>query len=399
MNKQEIKYILMQKLHAVDSQQYDIANAIVSKGVKGFSELNFDSLKVDILAYCKKTQVAPYTYKYAVSRQKPCLYASIYAVMIEGLLGVLTNRSKGDLAAWGDYLNSFQNPVDGLYYDPDLAGDAFEHIGIWNEGWGKHHLMGHIVIALARLGVTPKYPLKYLDEYYNQKHLVEWMNSFDFFNDVWTVSNYFMNLYTVLEYARDFMNEKRADASINTMTDWILKHQNPKTGMWHDANWSDLDHLGKHKVVRAAYHFYPLFEYEGIEIPFSGKIVDHILPLQNSWGGWTVEIGNAGACEDIDAIEPLLRFSPSKPELKSSIDAAIKRSMVWQLSSRNADGGFSFYVRAQQEYGGHPLTTSLRDESSMFGTWFRLLCLAYEMRYLGMPNEFCLGKFPGYEIA
>ncbi|MCF0178491.1 MAG: hypothetical protein HUJ90_07670, partial [Bacteroidales bacterium] len=75
------------------------------------------------------------------------------------------------------------------------------------------------------------------------------------------------------------------------------------------------------------------------------------------------------------------------------------RSMVWQLSCRNSDRGFSFYVRSGQGYGGHPATTSLRDESSMFGTWFRMLCLAYEMQFLGMPNGFEIGHFPGYEIS
>ena len=72
--------------------------------------------------------------------------------------------------------------------------------------------------------------------------------------------------------------------------------------------------------------------------------------------------------------------------------------MIWQLACRNDDMGFSFYLRAQQEYGGHPLTTSLRDESSMFATWFRTLCLAYEMRFLGIDNGFDIGCFPGYEI-
>lgn len=389
----------MQKLHAVESQQYDLANAVASRGVKEFAEFDFNKFRSEVLAYCKKMEVAPYTYKYAASRNNPCLYASIYAVMIEGLLGVLDSREKLDLQKWADYLNSFQNPDDGLYYDPNLASDAFEHKGSWNEGWGKHHLMGHMIIALGRLGATPKYPLKYLEAYYDQQRLIAWMDSFNFDNDAWTVSNYFMNLYTVLEYARDFMGEKRADAAIKSMTEWILRHQNAETGMWHTAKWDEMSNLEKLNVVRAAYHFYPLFEYERIPIPYRKAIVEKILPLQNSWGGWTVENGNSGACEDIDALEPLIRCSDACPELADEIKAVVVRSMIWQLSCRNADRGFSFYLRAQQEYGGHPLTTSIRDESSMFGTWFRTLCLAYEMRYLGIPNYFNIGNFPGYEIS
>lgn len=388
----------MAKLHAVEQQPFDVVTAIATKGARGYADLNFDALKTELLEYASKMQVAPYTYKYSSSREKPCLYASIYAVMLEGLLGALNNRSKDDLDSWADYLNSFQRAEDGLYYDPNLEGSAYEHIGVWNEGWGKHHLMGHMIIALARLGKPPKYPLRYLEPYYDVEYLRKWMDSFDFAGDVWTVSNYFMNLFTVLEYVRDYMHEERAQASIEVMTNWILQKQNPQTGMWHSQPVDTMSHHEKLCIVRAAYHFYPLFEYEGIEIPYPQQIVDFILPLQNSWGGWTTENGNAGACEDIDAIEPLLRCAPSRPERENEIRASLIRSMIWQMSSRNADKGFSFYVRSQQEYGDHPLTTSLRDESSMFATWFRTLCLAYEMRYLGIENKFDIGRYPGYEI-
>lgn len=399
MIKEKIKRVLLDKLHAVEVQPFDLVEAVTTRGVRGYAELDFKKLKADLLNYMQSVKVAPFTYKYAVSCEKPCLYASIYAVMLEGLLGVLDKRTKDEKKAWAEYLNSFQSEEDGLYYDPSLEGSAYEHIGVWNEGWGKHHLMGHMIIALARLGVTPKYPLKYLEKYYDKEYLVKWMDSFDFSTDVWTASNYFMNLYTVLEYARDYMDEARAKEAVDTMTEWILQRQNPETGMWHTQKWDSLDHLGKLNVVRAAYHFYPLFEYEGIENPYARKVIEHIIPLQNSWGGWTIERGNAGACEDIDAIEPLLRYASACPELEEEIQVAIRRSMVWQLACRNQDKGFSFYLRSSQEYGGHPITSSRRDESSMFATWFRTLCLAYEMRYLGIGNAFNIGRFPGYEIS
>ena len=83
--------------------------------------------------------------------------------------------------------------------------------------------MGHMIIALARLNVLPRYPLRYLEEYYNLDYLNKWMNHFDFADDVWTVSNYFMNLYTVLEYVRDYMHEDRADVAIQSMATMAVK--------------------------------------------------------------------------------------------------------------------------------------------------------------------------------
>lgn len=396
--KDKLKKVLLSKLHGVERQDFDMTEAIVKRGVHEYAGFDFNRLKKEILEYVESTRCGEFEYKYSVSRSQPCLYASIYAVMIEGLFGVLDKRSPEELKRWADYLNSFQRPDDGLFYDPALEGDAFEHIGIWNEGWGKHHLMGHIIIAFARLGHKPKYPFRYLDKFYDSGYLLEWMNGFDFSGDVWTASNYFMNLYTVMEYARDYLGESRAADAINIILAWLVEKQNSETGMWHETPMSDLDHLGKLKLVRAAYHFYPLFEYEGVEIPYSDKIVDTILPLQNEWGGWTVEGGNSGACEDIDAVEPLIRCAHYAPDKAKDVKSALIRSIVWQLSCRNDDGGFSFYLRAQQEYGGHTVTTSLRDESSMFATWFRSLCLAYELQYLKIPSEFSIGCFPGYEI-
>lgn len=396
--KQRIKKILLEKLHSVESQQYDIADTVASRGIKGFAEWNFPRFQAEIMKYMGDMHIGTHAYKYSASRQESCLYASVYAVMTEGLLGTLYERKASELKEWADYLNSFQSPEDGLYYDPSLTGASYEHQGAWNEGWGKHHLMGHMIIALARLGHTPKYPLKYLEKYYDTEYLTAWMDGFDFSGDVWTVSNYFMNLYSVLEYARDYMGERRADDAVRTMAQWLLDRQHPETGMWHIQKFDTLDHLGKLKVVRAAYHFFPLFVYEQITLPYQAKIVDSILPLQNSWGGWTVEKGNSGACEDIDAVEPLIRFASVCPELSKDIRAAVIRSMVWQFACRNADKGFSFYLRSGHEYGGHPSTSSLRDESSMFATWFRTLCIAYETRFLGMSAPFKIGRYPGYEI-
>ncbi len=396
--KQRIKNFIREKFHFVDRQQYDILDAVVSKGVLEFIEFDYKKFRKEIMEYMSKMQVAQYEYKYSDSQKAPCLYASIYAVMLEGLLGVLKERTSEDLKGWAEYFNQFQNEDDGIFYDPALICQAYEHVGCWKEGWGKHHLMGHIIIAFARLGLTPKYRLKYLGKYYDPDYLLKWMNQFDFSKEVWTSSNYFMNLYTVMEYARDYMSEQQADVSIKLMAEWLLKRQNSETGMWHTRPFETLTLSEKLNVVRAAYHFYPLFEYENIQIPFADKIVESILPLQNRWGGWTIDGGNSGACEDIDAIDPLLRYSKSVIAKSDEIKSSVKKSMIWQMASRNGDKGFSFYVRAQQDYGGHALTTSLRDESSMFATWFRTLCIAYEMQYLQIPNEFEVGKYPGYEI-
>lgn len=397
--KSQIRKYLKERLHCVDKQQFDITNAIVTKGVNGFLNFDFEIFSNEILKYVKSVQTDTYAYKYASSCSESCLYASIYAVMIEGLLDVLKNRSDADKKGWADYLNNFQNPEDGLFYDPALECPAYHHHGVWNEGWGKHHLMGHIIIAFARLGYTPKYPLKYLSYFYDSSNLTTWIKDLEKEKDIWSLSNYIMNLYTVLEYSRDYMNDNQAIEPISTIVDWLLETQNKETGMWHNKPFELMTRVEQLNTVRGAYHFFPLFEYEKISLPNREKIVPSILPLQNEWGGWSLNGTNSGACEDIDAIDPLIRYSQNNPDYLPHVVTAVKKSLNWQFASRNSDGGFSFYVSAGQNYGGHPNTSSLKEESSMFATWFRTLCLAYEMKYLRIPNNFSIGNYPGYEIS
>ncbi len=395
--KERIKRILMARLHAVDAQKYDIIHAVASKGVEGYLDFDYSAFREDILLYVNSLRVGEYGYKYAKSCSESCLYASIYAVMLQGLLGELSEMDLSMRKGWIDHLNSYQSKDDGLYYDDRLRGNSYEHIGPWNEGWGKHHLMGHIIIALCRLGGTPKYPLSYLAPFYDADKLVAWMNGFDFDRNSWTVSNYFMNLYSVLQYSRDYLNDTKAAHAVEVMAEWLYARQNKETGMWHSKRYADMTQQEKLEAVRAAYHYFPLFSYDNIRLPYTDKTVESILPLQNSWGGWTLEGFNSGACEDIDAIDPLVRFANSE-ENNEAVQRAVKKSLIWQMACRNADKGFSFYVRSRHEYGGHPLTTSLRDESSLFATWFRTLCIAYEMNFLGISNSFDMGRFPGYEI-
>ena len=225
------------------------------------------------------------------------------------------------------------------------------------------------------------------------------MDGFALDADVWTDCNYFMNLYTALQYSRDWMNDTRAGAAIEVMAEWLLGCQSPESGLWHRRKIEDMSVADRLSAVRGAYHFYPLFEYDKIEVPHRERVIDFILPLQNRWGAFAQEESCSGACEEIDALEPLIRFANETGYRTVDVKAVVMRSLIWCLSARCQDGGFSFYPCAGQAYGGHPLTTNLTGESSLFATWFRTLTLAYQLRYLGIPNSFEIGRYPGYEIT
>lgn len=392
-----VRSTLLRKLHGVDMHRLDRVETIASVGVKGIAEFDFETHKRELLNYERSLNCGDFAYKFAKSCASPVLYGSVYAAMLEGLLGALDMRSENEKRDWADFINSFQKE-DGLYCDPLLAGPAFEHVGIWNEGWGKKHLLGHVIIALARLGAVPKHPFRFLEPFYDADYLTRWMDGFEFRRNVWTDSNFFMNLYTALQYSRDWMNDSHAGKAVAVMADWLLKHQNPDSGMWHALPMKDLSERGRLYAIRGAYHFYPLFEYDRIEVPHREKIIDFVLNEQSRFGAFDRDSGNPGACEDIDAAEPLIRFSSETGYRTAEVKAALRRLLVWSFSARCSDGGFSFYVRSSHEYASHPLMSSGKGESSLFATWFRTLMHAYAMRFCYNLSSFEIGSFPGYEI-
>jgi hypothetical protein len=167
--------------------------------------------------------------------------------------------------------------------------------------------------------------------------------------------------------------------------------------MWHQYTINGYPEIGD--AIRGAYHFYPLFIYENEPLKHPEAIIDTILSSQNSWGGFNPQEMPSGACEDIDAIEPLIRAALQSGHRRIDVNNALKRAIVWMLSCRHQRGGYQSLPENGCPYGGHRLTTSHPREGNLFATWFRSLCLAYIVEFLELENSYQLGFYPGYELA
>ena len=394
--KARIKGRLLHALHAKPEITARIATRIVRDGVPRYLEWTFEDEKETTLRFIERVRSGDYAYRFAPSSTKSTLYGSCYACMLLGMHGVLEHMPEPYKRGWLDYFDGFQDPADGLFRDPELSCPAYEGTPVWGDGWGARHITSHLVIAYARLGRTPKHPFKFLEPYYDKNYLENWLGEFDFTANVWSQSNYIMNVFTLLQYTRDYMGEKRAEPAIRIISQWLLAKQNKDAGMWHDYRIEGYPEIGD--AIRGAYHFYPIFVYENQPIPHAEAVIDTILNSQNSWGGFNPEECPSGACEDIDAIEPLIRSAQQTEHRRSEVESALRRAMVWILSCRNSDGGYESLPENECPYGDHPLTTSRPGEGNLFATWFRTLCLAYLVGYLSIPNAFSLGTYPGYEI-
>jgi hypothetical protein len=394
--KESIKDKIKSNLSLVPQRSFNIASRVASRGVDNFLKFDYEDFKTSTLKYVEKMNVSDFSYTFSASNKTSVLYGSIYACMIKGLFGELDTLSTQQKREWADFFDSFQSDSDGYFRDPNIGGDEFENKGVWGDGWGIRHLAAHIIIAYARLGFKPKYEFKFLDKYYDEVFVKEWLDSFDFSKDVWSQSNYIMNAVTLLQFARDHMDEVRAGKPIKIILDWLRSTQRSDSGMWHNYELNSYHELGD--AIRGAYHFYPLFFYENEVLPHGDKIIEVILSSQNSWGAFEDELMPSGACEDIDAIDPLIRFSILTNYKTTEVKNAIQKSLIWYLSNLNSDLGFEYMLETPNEYGGHKLTSSKINEANLFATWFRTLGLAYILDYLNIDNDFNIGRYPGYEI-
>ena len=319
----------------------------------------------------------PGRYRYSAVSAGPTLYSSCYAAMARHLLGDLGTLPAPERVEWGAYLQVHQDD-DGLFRDPV----------IFDQGWykddplwcGRPHLTCHVVAALDCLGAVAEKPLRWLDPWRDPDALVRWLAARDWGRQVAWTGNEIMNVGVLLQYARDFQNDARAGRAAAILLEWLAAHHvSPTTGVWGAVDTSEP--IWRSHAVQAAYHWWPLFFYDGVPIPYLERAMDSLLATQNPRGGFGWGVHNpaepfvSSACEDIDSIDPLCRMMPLTDYRRADIETALARATDWVLSNRMPDGGFVFIRDRPFEYG-HPTLRSEAGQGAMFPTWFRLLSLA-----------------------
>lgn len=266
-----------------------------------------------------------------------------------------------------------------------------------SDWWGARHLAVHMISAYTQLGAKPRHPFKFLSPFYDltylEKFLQDNVSAFDgdMNNDF---DNKLMNLSCVLQYQRDFWNDKRAGEAVRFIQEFLLKKVNPETGIWGDSV-IDTDVIRSRKV-QFAYHLFPLFLYDNIFKFDIDKVAEITLLTQNKFGGYGVK-PNSSACDDIDSIDILVRFTKLTTVPWPTIEQSLQRGMRWNLLNQVDDGGFVFRLNEGFMYG-HAELSSMANQGAIFPTWFRTLNMAYLCKGLGVPSDFKIVRCPGYEF-
>jgi len=363
----------------------------VNNAVPRANNFNFNLFSNEIISFVESMKVSEsYSYRYAPSVSQPNIYNSIYACLLFFLLDKNNIFSKEELYSWGKHINSFQRE-DGFYIDKNIEAGHYYDI----DWWGARHLSPHVIIALNYIGMKPKYEFNYIKKYYDKKELKNYLNSLDFDNIIGTdPDNALMNLGVLLQYQRDFFGDIKAGETLGILFDELEKRINPRWGSWLYGSDDDMHYLSR--TQQFAYHLYPLWLYDKRPIQHINKLIDLTLKTQTVLGGFGARL-NSSACEDIDAIFLLIKLSELTPYRKDDVNLSLAKYFPWVLSNQNSDGGFVFNRNEPFTYG-HTFMSSKKNESHLFATWFRTLSIAYLTKYLGLKNNFNIGRCPGYHF-
>lgn len=351
----------------------------------------YDSFKKDVLCYLRFNQFGEkYNYKFANSRKSAELYSTVYAVMTLGLFDEIKNLTDKEKVDWSNYILSFQKE-NGLFIDDYLSSQLSHKIHYW--GW--FHLLPHLIIALDYLDVKPKYDFRFLYEMFENQSVEDWLESRDWRGDYLAVSNEIMNIAVLLQYSRDaFQNEMGKDYTSRILF-WLKIHKiDKKTGLWGTK--TSRSSLDISKAIKSAYHYIPMFAYDNdLEELNIENIIKYTLQTQNSYGTFGPCYLTDG-CEDIDSLY-LLTQLPIPVKYRKEVEDSVKIFFNKVFTNMNDDGGFVFRRMTPFQYADSKLQSN-KDESNMFGTWFRTLSIAYACQYLNIKNGFKFSKVSGYQF-
>ena len=366
-------------------------DALVDIGIPNAISFSYDAQKKKTLSFVSSMKAeASFDYFYSSSVNQCNIYNSVYACLLLGLYNELNKSSKEEKEQLVAYFDSFQNPKDGMFYDTRIDGDTYRTCN-W---WGAEHLCPHIIAVYCALGAKPKYEFDWVKKYYDYKVLKDLLDTCDWESAIPNendIDNKIMNVGVMLQYQRDFWNDKEAGAAVEYLKTYLRGKLKQETGMWGTYDINDKEELPR--MIQFSYHLFRIFMYDNEKMLSPKHIIDNIIKSQNKYGGFGASL-NSSACEDIDAIDVLIYTANQIDYRKTDIIRCLSYALQFVLTNQNEDGGFVF--RRDEEFSyGHHLLSSKKNESGMFPTWFRTLCLAYMARYMGDKN-YSFVNAPGY---
>ena len=334
-------------------------------------------------------------FRYCSRSAEPILYASVFAALFVSLVRMKDELSTTERDEWLGYIASHQC-ADDLFRNPLVDNDIAETA----DWWGWRHLTLLSLMALHALDGPPAKPLRFLECVDTPAKARGWLSEQNWTSRSDFTSNAVQNYVATMQYARDALAETSLQDAIDAMLDGVAERCDTRTGLWGSGFGSSRADLSR--GVQTGCHLWLLFWYEGRDIPHFREAFASIRRLQGRLGGFPpAALALSSACQDIDALDPIVRIALRHPELPPPARHAVRRGLRWVLANFGSDGGAVFQKNHEFVYGHERMRTGV-NESSIFATWFRMLSVAVCLELLEEPTvplQFRFLRCPGHQFS
>jgi len=323
--------------------------------------------------------------------------ATCFAVLSEECIGTLSAWPQQRRQSVISFLKSQQSVADGLFATASVRREDCDQTSHCDSEYIRLQLTYFSLAALHALQEVPSHPLAFARRFLNPSFALGWVDGGPWDNP-WNQSNRVMFLLRFLIHLATTEGEDAAWPVYDRLLDYLLERQNQETGLWHGTS-----HASVREGVFAAYHFFPFFFWRGRPVPHAERILDSTLAIQHADGLFGAEQGG-GACEDLDAIDTLVKFSLVTNHRATEVRNALIRALDRLLLLQNPDGGFPDqplqigdlqrslrrrvadrlgvtkvlnrpFLLPRTHYSGWRVMSAAKGEPTMWAAWFRPLAI------------------------
>lgn len=316
-------------------------------------------------------------YRFAAGCPKTLL-ATCFGVCALETLGGLESLSAERRSALVTHIQSCQQRPGGQFRDPLHGEDVVHRLAKFTPlyiEWQETYFALH---ALDALGAEPQGALEFMDPLRQPDVLALWLRSLQF-DDFWFVSNYLM-------FALFFFISVEGDQSpsAHRLLDWLDQRQDPETGFWGTNQGASL-----FNGMAGAFHVYGFYQYLGRPIAHQAAAVRSTLAVQEPTGMFGAPGG--GPCEDLDAVDILIKLKPGTAEDDQRVREALRRNIAGLRACRLSDGGYCWASPQPKSaphrviYSGLSTLETSSDAGDLWSAWFRPLAIALANQRLGEP--------------
>lgn len=296
----------------------------------------------DVLHFVARCHVPDGRFPYALQPgSSGSLFGTCFTVLVSHMVAV--GRKVPDLVRAVDSIASVATDDNDLVINPDFTPADLMKPGVHSPEYLALQSTSFVRAALNAAGRPPCKPVRWVVDLVEGVGVCAWLDSLPWSNP-WLASNLDMFLGDfLLEWQQLAVADPRVTSAIRAYFDWHNRTQDPRTGFWGEQ--SDLLN-----AMAGAYHIVLHYDYAKEPLRYREAMIDAVLTLP--WrDGLFVYGGGGGSCEDLDAIDLLVRLSLVSNHRSADVQSVLLRAARRIAAGYNADGGYGWRIMPQPARG------------------------------------------------